>query len=191
MSSSKVILVGAISVVFGLYTISLYRVNGYVGNTSEVAVYIARASENARTGAQRALDLWARGNDYTNSGSNDFPFSETRDLLEVPPTIDRCSWSVMINTWPGYFGYNDGRTYSITIVSHGYYKAPGEPAAFAGHEVVRTVKANFVNTNESGYWSFNNPWYNITVTSVSSIVNYWRERQLDSLQTGKSNVIGY
>ncbi len=191
MSSSKVILVGAISVVFGLYTISLYRVNGYVGNTSEVATYIARASDNARTGAQRALDIWSRGNDYTNSGSNDLPFSETYNLLDPAPAIDKYSWSVSINTWPGYFNYSDGRTYNITIVSHGYYRSPSEPAAFAGHEVIRTVNANFINTNESGYWNYSYPWYNITILSVSTVVNYWRERQLDSLQTGKSNIIGY
>ena len=187
MSGSKVILVGAISVVFGLYSLSLYRVNGNIGNTAEVATYINRASDNARAGTQRALDIWSRGNDQSSPNSSDFPTSETFNLLDPAPSIDKFTYTV---TWSpsGFFGYNNGSTYTLTIVSQGYYKAQNEPAAFQGHEVDRTIYATFVNTNKG---SSSNPWYNITVTSVYSSINYTREHQLDSLQAYKSNLIGY
>ncbi len=52
MSSSKVILIGVISIVFGLYTLSLTRVESYVGSTAEDRLYISKANDNAKTGVQ-------------------------------------------------------------------------------------------------------------------------------------------
>jgi len=185
MTSSKVILVGAISVVFGLYSLSLYRVNGYIGSTAEVSTYINRASDNARAGAQRALDLWARGNDNSGThGSSDFPSTETfSNLIDASPALDCFTYNVTAS-----FPYNDGKTYTMKIVSKGYYRAPSEPSSFQGHEVDRTVYASFVNTNKGGG---SHPWYNITVTSVYSSINYTAEKQLESLQGYKSNMLGY
>jgi len=190
MASSKVILVGAISVVFGLYTLSLYRVNGYVGSTAEVSTYINRASENAKAGIARALDLWARGNDNAHTdGSSDFPSTETfSNLIDPSPALDYFTYTISVVGHPSGFPYSDGKTYTLLIVSKGYYRAPAEPSSFQGHEVDRTVYAQFANTNlgGSGY-----PWYTITMTSVYSAINYTAEEQLKSLQGYKQNLIGY
>ncbi len=189
MSSSKVILVGAIAVVFGLYTVSLYKVNGAVGNTAEVEYYLSRATYNARSGAQRMLDLWARGNDAYQPSSYSFPKTDTKDLIDANPAIDRFTDTVFVNgSYWTTFGYSDGYTYTLKIVSHGYYKSYNEPSAFFGHEVVRTVNATFYNRN----WGTSGaPWYRLTVLSSYTSVNYDREKQLDSLQGYKSNIIGY
>lgn len=194
MSSSKVILVGAISVVFGLYSLSLYRVNGYIGNTAEVATYINRASDNAKAGVQRALNLWSRGVDSNDPNWSTFAnsaSSETFNLLDPVPAVDKFTYTV---TWSVggvsnyHFSYNDHSVCQLTVVSKGYYRAPNEPSNFQGHEVDRTVIAQFTNTNKG---SDNYPWYVITMTSVYSTINYTAEHQLDSLQSYKPNLIGY
>ena len=189
MTSSKVILVGAISVVFGLYSLSLYRVNGYIGSTAEVSTYINRASDNARAGAQRALDLWARGNDSQNKANpSTFPTTETFTLIDPAPAIDKFSYT-LTRSPSGSISYDDNVLYTLTIVSKGYYRAPNEPASFQGHEVDRTVIAQFKNYNVGT--SDNYPWYKITITSVYSAINYTAEKQLESLQGYKSNMLGY
>lgn len=188
MGSSKVILVGAISVVFGLYSLSLYRVNGYLGNTAEVASYINRAADNAKTGMQRALDIWSRGNDHDQPKSNDFPMTETFNLLDPAPTVDKFIDSVSITTPPNWFDYNDNKLYTLRFVSHGYYRAPNEPPAFQGHEVIRTAYVQFKNSNVG---SDNHPWYQLTLTSVYTTVNYAAEKQLEVLQGAKPNLLGY
>ena len=186
MGSSKVILIGAVSVVFGLYTISLYKVNGYVGNTAETALYINKANDNAKTGMQRALNLWSRGNDnHDGPSSSDFPKSENYNVID-----GSYSFSVTIYSPWSTFSYNSGGTYYLYIVSHGYYRGPNEPAFNGGngHEVVRTAYVKFVNSNVGSYtW----PWYNLTVLRVYSTVNYDAEKQLASMQGYKSNIIGY
>ncbi len=193
MGSSKVILVGAISVVFGLYSLSLYRVNGYVGNTAEVASYITRASDNAKAGVQWILNIWSRGNDlgaYTNV--TNLPKTGTFNLIDPAPAVDMFIDTVYVLPYPLSpilpWTYWDGKTYTLKIVSHGYYRAPSEPAAFQGHEVIMTANVLFYNTP---YGGISYPWYRLTVTSVYSTINYAAEKQLESLQGYESNLIGY
>ena len=174
MTSSKVILVGAISVVFGLYSISLMRVDGAVGRTAETAIYLAKASDNARSGVQRALNYISR-------------------VRAVSGTVNQTYQLDAGSTEQGSFNFTAtctlvGSTWQLTIVSHGVYKSPLEPAAFQGHEVIRTAYAEFPNTDydpSAGYF------YDVRMKAAFSSVNYTREQQLDSLQTGKSNLIGY
>ncbi len=166
MSSSKVILIGAVSVIFGLYTLSLTRVESFASNSAEVALYITKAENNARSGVNRALDIWTRqaGQYYETFSLTDpngnpegsFAYSVNRTLL---------------STWPTNY-------YQLDVTSVGTFKGPGEPASFAGHQVTRYVSATYYATGSL---------YNVKQTSGYSVVNYTRERQLDSLATLKGN----
>ncbi|HEY6950981.1 MAG TPA: hypothetical protein VI758_01170 [Bacteroidota bacterium] len=173
MSSSKIILIGAISVVFGLYNLSLVKVNGSAGRAAEISLYQAKAADNARSGVQRALNFCARSAPSALSVQSYVLDSAGVDQGSFSDTM-RC----VLN----------GSTYQLTIVSHGYYKGPKEPASFLGHEVIRSAYAEFSNTN---YATFPAYWYDVRLKSAYSIINYARERQLDSLQLGKNNLIGY
>ena len=189
MSSSKVILVGAVSVVFGLYSLSLTRVGSYIGNTAENAIYIAKANDNAKTGTSRAFILWARGNDLSlysdkSNWKSSFIKAESFTLLDGSfiDTVYATAGGLSFPTSTG--SYNDGKYVTMTIVSHGYYKGPNEPSAFVGHEVVRTVNSYFYNTNRASWPAV---WYDVNLLSSYSSVNWQREHQLDSLQTLKGN----
>ena len=189
MSSSKIILVGAIAVVFGLYSLSLIKVEASLGNTAENSVYIGKATDNAKTGSQRAFNLWSRGNDIDQSHTswrNAFVKTESFMLIDGS-FIDTVYVTSPLN-FPASYSYNSGTLVKITIISHGYYKAPNEPASFSGHEVIRTLNAQFNNT-DLGSWP--TPWYDVKFLSSYTTVNYVREHQLDSLQAYKSNLIGY
>jgi hypothetical protein len=76
----------------------------------------------------------------------------------------------------------------MTIISRGVYKAPGEPSAFVGHEVTRTATAIFDYIDRDAGSSV---WLDVKLQSVFTAVNYIRERQLDSLQQSKGNLVGY
>ena len=173
MSSSKIILIGAISVVFGLYNLSLVKVNGSAGRAAEISMYQAKAADNARSGVQRALNFYSRSAPSA-TGSGTFQLDSSG--------VDQ-----------GSFTYTTtcnlvGSTYQLTIVSHGYYWSLHEPVAFQpGHEVIRSAYAEFPNTN----YLWPSYWYDIRLKSAYSYVNYTREHQLDSLQSAVSNLIGY
>jgi hypothetical protein len=176
MSTSKVILIGAISVVFGLYNLSLIKVNGSASRNAEIALYQAKAADNARSGVQRTLNFYA-----LNGGVSSCAIASWLDPtgVEQGQFVTSASCALVGSTW------------QLTIVSHGYYRSPNEPAAFSpGHEVVRTAYAEFPNTNY-GTWYPYTPYFDITLKAAHSVVNFSRERQLDSLQAGKSNLIGY
>lgn len=72
----------------------------------------------------------------------------------------------------------------LTVVSHGVYKAWGEPASFAGHEVIRTAYFVFKNTN---YGTSSDKWYDVIFKMAFDSINYARENQLDALQQYKGN----
>ena len=166
MSSSKVILIGAVSVIFGLYTMSLTRVESFASNTAEVALYITKAENNARSGAQRAIDIWCR-----QSGQYYESFSLTDPKGNSEGSFTYAVNRTTLSTWPTYY-------YQLDVTSVGTFKGPGEPASFAGHQVTRYVSATYYATGGL---------YNVKQKSAYSVVNYSRERQLDSLATLKGN----
>jgi hypothetical protein len=179
MSSSKVILIGAISVVFGLYALSLTRVEGFVGNSVLNNSYMQRADLTARAGVQRALHRWTTGNFELSYGpiyvgdssySTNF-FSSYFFTANSNPTP----------SWLALHPFYAGGIVKLTIVSHGLYKGPGEPAAFAGHEVTRTAYAEFFYT-DIGPGNTDPHWYDVKFKWVRDSVNYIREHELDSLQ---------
>jgi hypothetical protein len=183
MSSSKVILIGAISVVFGLYSLSLLRVEGLVGNTVEDNSYIQRADLMARTGVQRALHHWTTGNFVASLGpvyvgddsySTKF-FSYYTFTASVGPGMYNLTW---LNAHKGY----PYVLLQLTIVAHGFYKGPGEPAAFTGHEVIRTAYATFINQDIAPMYNPDPDWYDVKLYWVRDSVNYIAEHQLDSLR---------
>ncbi len=167
MSSSKVILLGAVSVIFGLYSLSLTRVESSAGSTAEIGLYINKAENNARTGVQRCLNLWTRqsgsyGETFTLTDPNGKPEGSFTYTVAFPLT-------------------NLGGTptkYRLYVTSTGTYKAPSEPSSFVGHQVTRYVVAEFLYTGTL---------WDITQKSAYSVVSYTREHQLDSLQTLKGN----
>jgi hypothetical protein len=167
MSSSKIILIGAISVVFGLYNLSLTKVNGMVGSRAEIAMYLAKASDNARTGVEYALYDFERQTD-----SPSFSLQLDSSGVDQGSFFYTATFNLV------------GSIFQLTVTSHGVYKSPREPVAFQGHEVIMTAYAEFSNK----YSSSSN---DVKLKAVYSSVNYARERQLDSLQLGKSNLIGY
>ncbi len=180
MSSGKIILLGAISVVFGLYNLSLIKVDGAVGRAAEIALYQAKASENAKSGVQKTIYYCAY---YLGKygGGNVSSITVNTQALDTLGGMDQGTFTsyVSISGW-NYFS----NTYQGTIVSHGYYRSPNEPAAFApGHEVVRTAFIEIA--------PYSGSWYNIRIRAANSVINYSRERMLDSLQEGKSNLFGY
>jgi hypothetical protein len=81
----------------------------------------------------------------------------------------------------GFFGHNSNDSIQVTIVSHGTYKAWGEPSTFPGHEVVRTAYAVFYNHDQGG------STYDVKYRMAFDSVNYTNEKILDSLQTYKGN----
>jgi hypothetical protein len=183
MSSSKVILIGAISVVFGLYTLSLTRVEGFVGNTALNISYMQRADLMARAGVQRAMHYWTTGNFVASVGpvyvgdssySTNF-FSSYSFTASTGPGTYNIAW---LNSHYGTMPV----LIQLTIVSHGLYKGPGEPAAFAGHEVIRTAYAEFVNTDIAPVGNPDPHWFDIKFKWVRDSVNYTHEHELDSLQ---------
>jgi hypothetical protein len=186
MSSSKIILIGAISVVFGLYNLSLIKINGSAGRSAEIAVYQARATENARSGVQRALN----GYNFTYFGV--FPSTSGSTVTG--------SWSYATDsvsstgTEMSYFTCSAkavlvGGTYRLSIGSHGFYRSPSEPVTFSGHEVIDTAYAEFPSSYT--FLGYNWYYYNVKLKSQYLYVNYDAERKLDVLQTGKTNLLGY
>jgi hypothetical protein len=185
MGSSKVVLVGAVSVVFGLYSLSITRVGAYVGSTAEVSYYLVKAEDNAKSGVHWALNFASRNWGYT---ALDGFYPTTPQTINLTDPNGRSE---------GYFTYQlaisplplkKSTTHTMTIVSRGVYKAPGEPSAFAGHEVTRTATAIFDYTDEDR----GSPvWLGVQLQSDFTTVNYTRERQLDSLQQSKGNLVGY
>lgn len=174
MSSSKVILIGAVSVVFGLYSLSLNKVGTYVGGTAEIAFYLAKAEENAKSGVSRALNVMSRGNFYS---------WETFNLTD-PNNKSEGSFRYTVSYSPSSgWVWNSTTNIQVTITSRGTYKAPGEPAAFVGHEVTRTAYAVFDYKDVGNGYN----WIDVKLKSAYSTVDYTRERQLDSLQTLKGN----
>jgi hypothetical protein len=187
MSSSKIILVGAISVVFGLYSLSLLRVESVVGHTVEDNSYIQRADLMARAGIQRALHRWTTGNFEASVGpvyvgdtsySINF-FSYYSYTASVGPGMYDLTW---LNAHKGY----PYVLLQLTIVAHGFYKGPGEPDAFTGHEVIRTAYATFINQDIAPVGNPDPHWYDIKLYWVRDSVNYIAERQLDNLQQFKN-----
>ncbi len=166
MSSSKVILLGAVSVIFGLYTLSLTRVESFAGNSAEISLYLTKAENNARTGVNRALDIWCRQagqyyetfnlTDPNGNSEGSFYYSVTRSQLT----------------------FTSPYLYQLNVTSVGTFKAPGEPSAFVGHQVTRYVAAQYYQTGS--LWT-------VKQKGAYSVVNYQRERQLDSLATLKGN----
>ncbi len=184
MSSSKVILIGAISIVFGLYSLSLTRVEASVGNTVMNISYLQRADLMARAGVQRALHRWTTGNFEASYGpiyAGDSSYSTNFFSLYsyTASTVSPFTIAYLNSIFPSH--YNSGVIVKLTIVSHGLYKGPGEPAAFAGHEVTRTAYAEFFNT-DIGPGNLDPHWYDVKFKWVRDSVNYIREHELDSLQ---------
>ncbi len=181
MSSSKIILLGAISVVFGLYSLSLTRVEGYVGNTVEDISYIQRADLMARAGVQRALHRWTTGNFEGKYGPiyvGDSTYS-TNFFSSYSYTANGSG--LFDTTWlKSHYG-SPWVLVQLTIVSHGLYKGPGEPAAFAGHEVIRTAYATFINRDIAPMGNPDPDWFDVQFKWVRDSVNYTREHELDSL----------
>jgi hypothetical protein len=183
MSSSKVILIGAISVVFGLYSLSLTRVEGFVGNSVLNISYLQRADLMARAGVQRALHHWTTGNFVAGLGpvyvgdssySTKF-FSSYSFTASTGPGLQNIAW---LNSHYG----SPAVLVQLTIVAHGLYKGPGEPATFAGHEVIRTAYGEFVNSDIAPVGNPDPHWFDIKLKWVRDSVNYIAEHQLDSLQ---------
>jgi hypothetical protein len=186
MGSSKVVLIGAVSVVFGLYSLSISKVGTYVGSTAEIAFYLAKAEDNAKSGVHRAVNLASRNWGY--SGLYPYGYYTSAETFNLTDPDSRSE---------GYFNYSvtlnkalfSGSTgYVMTIVSRGVYKAPGEPSAFAGHEAIRTATAIFDYIDRD---PGSGVWLDVKLQSVFTAVNYTRERQLDSLQQSKDNLVGY
>lgn len=184
MGSSKVVLVGAVSVVFGLYSLSITRVGAYVGSTAEISYYLAKAEDNAKSGIQWAMNFASRNWGYT---ALDGFYTSTETINFTDPN----------GRSEGYFTYQltitplplkKSSTFNMTIVSRGVYKAPGEPSAFAGHEVTRTATAVFDYVDQD---NTSVVWLDVQLQSVFTTVNYTRERQLDSLQQYQRNLLGY
>ncbi len=190
MSSSKIILVGAISIVFGLYSLSLTRVESLVGSNVLTSSYLVRANLNARSGAQRALHRWMTGNFEASVGSvlvgdssygNLSNSSYSYTCSTSPLSISTLNYNKSINI------YGDNTTVvQLTIVSHGFYKAWGEPTNFSGHEVVRTVYATFLY-QDLGPGNPDPHVYDVQFKMAFDSINFMRERRLDSLQQLKGN----
>ena len=183
MASSKVILVGAISIVFGLYSLSLIRVGSLIGNNVATNSYIQRASLNARAGMQRAMHRWITGNFESSVGPN--PVGDSSSFRVALSTYSyTCSTSPYNITWlKDPLNYNSGDSIRLTVVSHGVYKVWGEPTSFPGHEVIRTAYFVFKNTDYPYYGH----WYDVTFKMAFDSVNYGRENQLDASQQYKGN----
>jgi hypothetical protein len=182
MSSSKVILVGAISIVFGLYTLSLTRVESLVGNTIVNASCLQRADLMARAGVQRALHRWSTGNFeasfgpvYVGDSSYSTKFFSSYSYTSSTVGTYTIAW---LNSHYGTIPV----LVQLTIVARGLYKGPGEPASFAGHEVIRTAYAEFVNTDIAPVGNPDPHWFDVKFKWVRDSVNYIREHELDSLQ---------
>jgi hypothetical protein len=180
MTSSKVILIGAISIVFGLYTLSLMRVGSLIGNTVVTNSYLLRANLNARTGIQRAMHRWTTGNFEASFGpslvgDSSYSTSSVSSYYYTCTTVPNIAWLA------GHYNNTFSDPIRLTIVSHGIYKAWGEPSAFAGHEVVRIAYAEFSNSDHGG------PSYDVKFKMAYDSVNYVNEAQLDALQQNKGN----
>ena len=180
MASSKVILVGAISIVFGLYTLSLIRVSSLIGNTVTTNSYVLRASLNARTGVQRAIHRWITGN-FESSFGPSLVGDSSYSSASVSSYYYTCSTVPSISWLAGHYNNTFFDPVQLTIVSHGIYKAWGEPSGFAGHEVIRIAYAEFSNTDHGS------ATYDIKFKMAYDSVNYVNEAQLDALQQYKGN----
>jgi hypothetical protein len=181
MSSSKIILVGAISVVFGLYTLSLTRVESLVGTVVVTNSYMVRAGLNARTGVQRALHRWTTGNFESSFGPTLVGDSSSSNSANSS-YFYTCSSAPTISYLNSH--YDNDTLVQLTIVSHGIYKAWGEPNNFQGHEVVRTAYATFLNS-DLGPGNVDQHLYDVQFKMAIDSINFARERQLDSLQQFK------
>lgn len=184
MSTSKVILVGAISVVFGLYNLSLMKVNGSAGRSAEIAAYQARAADNARAGVQKVLNAY-----------NFTPYIFPTSAGSVITSNYTFMTDSVVGTEKSYYSYTTrgvlvGSTYQLSIGSHGFYRSPTEPVTFSGHEVVDTAYAEFPTSYTLvGYGAY--AYWNIKLKSQYVYINYTAEHILDSLQGGKNNLLGY
>ncbi len=176
MSGSKVILVGAISIIFGLYTLSLTKVNSYAGNTAENSFYIAKAHTNAISGVNRSLNRLSR--QYYDPNRSDALVEGSYTYYEYP-SINFYSMS----------GWDFTNPQVVNISSHGYFLTSSDSIHLAqrlgtsiygqtyGHHVIRTVQAKCYSIYDvQNYWDWK-------ILSTKDSVDYFREHILDSLLT--------